>query len=205
VARKPRITFPDLTYHVWANAIAGALLFRDDDDKNVAIELLREEVVLSGWTCLAHVVMSTHYHVALRPSKPTLSSGFARFNLRYAQYFNKRHELGGHVFARRFDSKVVEGSSGQLEVMRYIARNPVKARMCEQPEDYAWSSFGSTIGLFPPDGITDIEAALAPLNGSPEAYRTYVAESDPRVRRGQVLACPPVGPKRQPGVKRRAA
>jgi REP element-mobilizing transposase RayT len=193
VARKARITFPDLTYHVWANATAGSLLFRDDEDKSVAIELLREEVALSCWSCLAYVLMTTHYHVLLQPRKPTLSSGFRRFNLRYAQYFNRRYGLGGHVFARRFDSKVVEGEAGHLEVMRYIARNPTKARMCDEPEDYAWSSFGSTLGLFPRDGITDIEAALAPLNGSPDALRTYVAEGDPRVRRGQVLTCPSRG------------
>jgi REP element-mobilizing transposase RayT len=198
VARKARITFPNLTYHVWANATAGSLLFRDDDDKNVAIELLREEVALSGWSCLAYVLMTTHYHVLLQPVNPTLSSGFGRLNLRYAQYFNKHYDLGGHVFARRFDSKVVEGEAGQLEVMRYIARNPTKARMCDKPEDYAWSSFGSMLGVFPPDGIADIEAALAPLNGSPEALRTYVAEDDPRVRRGQVLACPPALSAEQP-------
>jgi putative transposase len=197
MARKLRITFPNLTYHVWANATAGSQLFRNDEDKNFATELLREEVALSEWSCLAHVLMTTHYHVLLRPQEPTLSRGFGRFNLRYARYFNKRYELGGHVFARRFESKVVEGPAGQLEVMRYIARNPIKARMCDEPEDYAWSSFGSTLGLFPPDGITDVESALAPLNGSAEAFRTYVAEQDPRVRRGQVLACPPIDPKGQ--------
>lgn len=168
------------------------MLFRDDDDKNFAIELLREDVALSGWLCLAYVLMTTHYHVLLELRKPTLSSGFGRLNLRYAQYFNKRYELGGHVFARRFDSKVVEGPAGQLEVMRYIARNPVKARMCKTPEEYPWSSFGSTLGVFPPDGITDVVAALAPLNGSPKSFRNYVAEEDPRARRGQVLACPPM-------------
>jgi REP element-mobilizing transposase RayT len=191
VARTSRITFPDLTYHVWANANSGSSLFRDDDDKNFAIDLLREEVALSGWSCLAYVLMTTHYHVLLTPRNPTLSRGFGRLNLRYAQYFNKRYELGGHVFARRFDSKVVEGPGGRLEVLRYIARNPIKARMCDYPENYAWSSFGSTLGLFPPDGITDVAAALAALNGSPRALQKYVAEEDPRVRQGQVLACPP--------------
>ena len=171
---------------MWANAISGSPLFRDEFDKNAALSMLRDEVELSGWRCLAYVLMSTHYHVLLRPTKDTLSSGFLRFNLRYAQHFNKRHGLRGHVFARRFESKVVEGAFGQLEVSRYLALNPTKAKMCKRPQDYPWSSFGATIGLRHADGIVDLEAALAPVKGSCAAYRAFVAEGDPRVRWGQV-------------------
>jgi hypothetical protein len=188
VARKARISFPRLTYHVWANAVSGHALFRDDVDKDVGLAFLREEVELSSWTCLAYVLMSTHYHVLLRPRKATLSSGFLRFNLRYAQHFNKRHDLRGHVFARRFESKVVEGPFGQLEVSRYIALNPTKAKMCDWPEDYPWSSYGATAGLSLPDGIVDLKAALAPLKGSRAAFHAFVAEGDVRERRGQVRA-----------------
>lgn len=154
----------------------------------MAVRLLREEVALSDWTCLAYVVMSTHYHVLLRLKKATLSSGFMRLNLRYARYYNQRYELRGHVFDRRFQTRVIEGPADELETARYIALNPTRANMCRLPEDYGWSSYGATIGLYPNDPIIDMKAALAPVGGSRNAYRRFIEELDPRLRRGQVRA-----------------
>lgn len=141
---------------------------------------------LSKWICLGYVFMSTHYHLLLRLSESTLSSGFQRLNLRYARYVNRRHKLRGHVFDGPFEYKIVEGRFNELEVSRYVCLNPVRANMCSAPEDYPWSSFGSLVGCYSPDGIVDPQAALAPLGGSPAAYRRYVEEGDLRARWDQV-------------------
>jgi hypothetical protein len=175
---------------VWANGVPGQSIFRAPEDKNVALKLLEEEVVLSRWTCLEYVFMSTHYHVVISLQTPTLSSGFQRFNVRYAQYFNALYRRRGHVFESRFQSKLVDGAAGQLEVTGYVALNPKRAGMCELPEQYPWCGYGATIGLFAPDPVVDPKATLAPLGGSRAAYRRYVEEQDPRVRRGQVGARP---------------
>ena len=185
--RRARIADVGLTYHVWANGVKSMALFRDDDDRDFAVELLRETIALCDWTCLEYVVMTTHYHVLLQLPSPTLTRGFHHFNLRYARYFNKRYEKRGHVFDARFQSKVVEGGFGQLETARYLARNPVKARICELPEQYPWCGYGTTIGLFRDDRIVDIAAALAPI-GTRASYRTYVDESDRRARWSQFVA-----------------
>jgi hypothetical protein len=57
--------------------------------------------------------------------------------------------------------------------------------MCELPEDFPWSGYGSIIGLHPRDPAIDLDAALAPFGGSRRGYRVFVEESDPRVRRCQ--------------------
>ncbi len=165
-------------------------MFRDDVDKDAAVRLLREEVAHSRWTCLAYVIMLTHYHLLLRLDEATLSSGFFRLNLRYARYYNRRYDRRGHVFERRFDARIVEGEADELETARYIALNPPRANMCALPEEYGWSSYGSIIGLYPRDPIVDLDAALAPVGGSRAAYRRFVEEGDPRRRRGQVRTRP---------------
>jgi putative transposase len=190
MARAYRIDEPGLTFHVWANGVNSLAVFPDADDRDVAVQLLREEVEVSGWICLEYVVMTTHYHVLVRLRKPTLSSGFKRFNVRYAQYFNKKYARRGHVFDARFQSKIAASKFSQLETARYLARNPVKAGICAHPEEYQWSGYGAAIGRFRDNGIVDVRALLAMLDGTRRAYRRYVEELDERRRWGQTGARP---------------
>ncbi|HEX5450277.1 MAG TPA: transposase [Gaiellaceae bacterium] len=188
MSRTPRIEQAGLTYHVTGHGLGGIPLYRCDDDRGVALELLVEEIERSAWTCLEYCFMSTHYHLVIELQKPTLSSGFHSFNGRYARYFNRTYGRRGHAFEDRYRARLVETDLHRLEVVRYVARNPVKANMCELPEDYPWSGYGSIIGLHAPDPAIDIKAALAPFGGSRRAYRMFVEEKDPRVRRCQANA-----------------
>jgi REP element-mobilizing transposase RayT len=172
-----------MTYHVWAHGIDDTQLFGDAVAKEVALRLLREEVALSSWSCLEYVLMSTHYHLVLALKKPTLSTGIQRFNMRFAMWFNKMMGRRGHVFETRFGCRTIDGDDDQLEAMRYVALNPTRAGICRRPEQYQWSGYGSAIGRYKPDPIVDLAAALRPVKGSGDAYRAYVEEPDPRVRR----------------------
>lgn len=181
--RTPRIEQPGLTYHVTAHGLGGIPLYRTSEDRALALELLVDEIERSSWTCVEYCFMSTHYHVVLELQKPTLSSGFHRFNGRYARYFNRMYGRRGHAFEERYHARLVETELHRLEVARYVALNPARANMCELPEDYAWSGYGAIIGLQPADPAIDIRAALAPFGGSRRAYRAFVEEPDPRERR----------------------
>ncbi len=154
------------------------------------MKLLTEEVAISEWICVEYVVMTTHYHAVVYLTKPTLSTGFQRLNARYAQYYNKVYGRRGHVFEGRFTDKIIESDPHRLEVARYVALNPTRAQMCRLPEHYPWSAYGSIVGEYPADPVVDIKAALEPFGGSRAAYRKYVEEVDPRVRRGQTRARP---------------
>jgi hypothetical protein len=204
MARKLRIDEAGVTFHVWANGVNSLTIFRDVEDKNFAQQLLREEVENSDWSCFEYSIMGTHYHTVLRLAKPTLSSGFKRFNMRYAQYFNRRYRRRGHVFDARFHSKLLEGRFAYCEVMRYIARNAPDARICERAEQYPWCGYGSTIGLFDPDEIVDLNAVLQLFN-SRAAYGAYIEEPDIRVRWGLTRARPALAqrPRRTGRIARR--
>ncbi|HEY3962384.1 MAG TPA: transposase [Gaiellaceae bacterium] len=198
----PRIEQPGLTYHVTAHGLGGIPLYRTPDDRAVALELLIDEIGRSAWTCVEYCFMSTHYHVVLELQKPTLSSGFHRFNGRYARYFNRTYGRRGHAFEERFHARSVETDLHRLEVARYVALNPAKARMCDRPEEYPWSGYGSIIGLQPADPAIDIRAALTPFGGSREAYRAFVEEADPRERRCLASDRHPATDGARPGARR---
>lgn len=180
--RKPRIGEPGMTFHVWANGVAKSFIFRDGEDRDVLLRLLREEARLSRWTCLSYAVLSSHYHLLLRLNAETLSTGFQRLNYRYALHHNRRYERRGHCFEQRFQSSRVEAED-ELELARYIALNPTRAGLCRLPQDWPWSSYGSLIGLYPSDPIVDTVAALEAVGGSRQRYREVVEATDPRLRR----------------------
>ncbi len=48
---------------------------------------------------------------------------------------------GQHYWQKRYYDFNIRNYSQFVEKLRYIHRNPVKAGLCERPEDWEWSSF----------------------------------------------------------------
>jgi hypothetical protein len=92
--------------------------------------------------------MSNHYHLLLETSEGNLSAGMKLLNSAYAQYFNHTHDRTGHLFQGRFKAIVVEKESYLLELSRYIVLNPVRSGIVKSPDDYKWSSYRQTAGLY---------------------------------------------------------
>jgi hypothetical protein len=65
---------------------------------------------------------------------------------RFGIWYNSRHRNKGTIWAKRFTSVVVESSREALAtVAAYIDLNPVRAELVSDPEDYAFSSYGSAM------------------------------------------------------------
>ena len=104
--------------------------------------VLRDRVVRRyGWGLHAHCLMTNHFHLLVETPEPNLSEGMHRLNGGYAHYFNDRYELDGHLFDRRFGSRLVETDEDFAGALSYIAFNPVKAGLCDHPWEWRWSSF----------------------------------------------------------------
>ena len=66
-----------------------------------------------------------------------LSAGLHWLNGRYAREFNKRHGRFGHVFAERYQARVIESEEYLYDACAYVAQNPVAAGLCERPRRLA--------------------------------------------------------------------
>ena len=64
---------------------------------------------------------------------------------------------GGHLFQGRFSSVILDEENLMLAA-RYMALNPVRARLVQRPQDWAWSSLGAHLG-----GRDDGLVTVAPL------------------------------------------
>jgi len=85
--------------------------------------------------------MTNHFHLLFDTPRADLSNGMHRLNSVYATYFNERHGFDGHLFDRRFGSRLVETEEHLIDASRYIAFNPVRAGLCGHPREWRWSSF----------------------------------------------------------------
>ena len=50
---------------------------------------------------------------------------------------------------RTLKDQIIERDRYLLALCRYVALNPVRAGLCERPEDWEWSSYAPTLGLRP--------------------------------------------------------
>jgi putative transposase len=119
----------------------------DDEDRVYFVGLLRGTIRRFSWRFYAYCLMTNHYHLLIGASREALSQGLGRLNGFYAQAFNKRHGRRGHLFGERFSAFVVEGDDYYEAVCRYILLNPVRAELCETPNQWRWSGsyFGKNV------------------------------------------------------------
>jgi putative transposase len=194
VPRHPRIELVGATYHVTGRGVDRCRIFKDDIDREEFIRRLGISVTRFDWSVLGYCLMGSHYHLFVCLREPTLSRGIQVLNGGYAQAFNRRHGRIGHLFQGRFHAVLAEGDGHLFELLRYGALNPCRAGLCEVPEAWPWSSYGSAIGLVPADPILDEEALLRLFADDRSAarsrFRAYVEDADLRTRRGQTRVRP---------------
>jgi putative transposase len=180
MARQMRVDAAGLTHHVTSRGNDRRKIFLDDADCEFFLSLLAIVVKRFNWSLHAWVLMVNHFHLVVETHEPTLSLGMHWLKTGYAQYFNWRHRRGGHLFQGRFDSKVIQKEAYLMEVMRYVALNPVRAHMVERPEDYRWSSYRATAGYEPAPEWLDTRTILGMIRAdrgeAQRVYREYVCE-----------------------------
>jgi REP element-mobilizing transposase RayT len=152
----------------------------DDFDRKLFLRMLGDVVEDTGWRGHAYCLMANHYHLLIETPEPNLSAGMHRLNLRYARRFNRRYGFEGHVFDRRFYSRLVRADWDLLEVLRYVVLNPVRVGLCGHPADWPWSSYRATVGqMSRPDFLTTdrILSFFGPdAAAAREGYRRFIAE-----------------------------
>jgi REP element-mobilizing transposase RayT len=183
VARKPREEFPDAIVHVFARGVRKLAIYVDDVDRECYVALLGQVVERQGWRLLAYCLMRNHVHLLVQTPEPNLGAGMCRLHGMHAQAFNKRHGHTGHVFQGRYAGVVVRTDAQLLAVARYIALNPVEARLCEEASEWAWSSHAAVAGGVAPPLWLDVASLLGYFGadgGDPrERYLDFVRSPAP--------------------------
>ncbi|MYM28495.1 addiction module toxin RelE [Duganella sp. CY15W] len=178
MTRPLRIQYPGALYHVTSRGDRKALIFRDDTDRAVWLQLLGEVCGRFGYAVHAFCMMGNHYHLLVETINANPALGMRHLNGVYAQYFNRRHDLVGHVFQGRYHAVLIEKEAHLLELARYIVLNPVRAQFVTQPQHWRWSSFNFTVAVLPPPSWLETDWLLSKFgpnaNAARAAYHQFV-------------------------------
>jgi REP element-mobilizing transposase RayT len=147
MSAKPRQEVAGGIFHVTPRGNAREVIFLDELDYMEFLRALATAVAQARWLCHSYCLLPNHYHLLLETPEPTLATGMRCLNGRFAQRFNRRYDRVGHVFQGPYGAELVQTDAHLRETCRYIALNPVRAGLCEDPAEWPWSSYAALAGL----------------------------------------------------------
>jgi putative transposase len=172
--RPLRIECDNACYHVTSRGDRRATIFRTDSDRLTWLALLAETCDRFDFGVLAYCQMGNHYHLVVRTRQGALSRGMRYLNGNYSQYFNRQHQLVGHVFQGRYHAILCQESEYLMELSRYTVLNPVRAGLVKHPAHWLWSSYGALIGTVDAPAWLERDTVLAQFgNNREEAIRVF--------------------------------
>jgi REP element-mobilizing transposase RayT len=178
MSRPLRIEYAGAVYHVTSRGNEKKPVFKDDADRLNFLNTLQHVNKRYNWICHAYCLMTNHYHLLIETPDGNLSIGMRQLNGVYTQLFNRRHGRTGHLFQGRYKAILIQKDSHLLEVCRYVVLNPVRAKMVETPEAYAWSSYPATADKAKPHPSLTTAWVLSQFSGkrgkAEQEYRKYV-------------------------------
>ena len=157
MARLARVILPGCPYQVTQRGNGGQKVFFSAEDYASYRDLLAAAARDAGVSVAAWCLMPTHVHLILTPEDGDgLRSALARTHRRYAGLIHARRKRTGHFWQGRFGAVAMD-EPHLAAALRYVALNPVRARLVKRAQDWRWSSARAHL-RGEPDGVTHLAA-----------------------------------------------
>jgi putative transposase len=131
---------------------------------------------------ISYCVMPNHVHLLVKTEdEGDLSDPLREILGAFAAWYKAKYGHEGHVFERRFRSVPCESDRHIDEACRYIAMNPVRAKLAPTALEYPWSSFPQNIGLAEPRPFMApdwMRERFAVLGTWPDEFIAFVHRED---------------------------
>ena len=120
-------------------------IFKKDRYINKYLQLLNEKIYKEEIKIVAYCIMNNHAHLLIKVDDiKNLSIYMQKVNTVYAKYYNYMEKNRvGYVFRDRFKSEPILNRRQLIQCIKYIHRNPVKANMVQNEEEYQYSSYSN--------------------------------------------------------------
>jgi putative transposase len=138
--RKRRFILPNIPHHAIQRGNNRQDVYFDQEDRDYYFRFLHLESSRNRVRIGAYCLMTNHIHLLLYPEDATgLVRMMKSVSQNYTQYANKKYRRSGKLWENRYELHLVDPDR-QWWLARYIEKNPLRARMVKQAEDYPYSS-----------------------------------------------------------------
>lgn len=139
--RKARIDRGDLCYHVLNRGNERQAVYRTEAEYASFLQLLQRAKARLPMRVLAFCLMPNHFHLCLWPYHDGDLGRFMQWlTTAHVAQFRKTNPGVGHVWQGRFKAFPVQLGVHLFRVLRYIERNPVRAKLAQGAREWPWSS-----------------------------------------------------------------
>jgi putative transposase len=157
MARFARVVAVNIAHHVTQRGNARGYMLDRESDREVYLNLLRENLEPHSVSLLGYCLMSNHVHLVMIPRKADgMATALKLTHGRYAAYWNAKHGSSGHVWQGRYYSCPLDRPH-LWEALRYTELNPIRAGLVAKAELWTWSSAAIHCGVTEPDGFLTME------------------------------------------------
>lgn len=168
--RERRCDLPGFLFHVMTRGNRRETVFRDEDDFDAFVGILRKTLVVRPVRVYAWCLMPNHLHFVLEAES---AGGIGRFMHRLLTAHVRRESrvrgATGRIWQGRYKACPVQDER-LFVVMRYVERNPVRARLARTCGAWRWSSAGERGAERPRVSLT------RPAGWFPEDWNAWLEE-----------------------------
>ena len=143
MARAPRVDVGNSLYHVINRANARLKIFFKEEDYRLFESVLVEGIEKYDVRLLAYCLMPNHFHLVLYPKQDGDVQKFMQWiTLTHTQRWHVQNKTigSGHLYQGRYKSFLIEQDKHLLSVIRYVERNPLRAKLVKRVESWEFSS-----------------------------------------------------------------
>ena len=154
--RPRRASAANTCYHVLNRGNGRNTVFHKDADYAAFLKLLKQASDRIPMRLLGWCLMPNHFHLVVWTLEAgDLSKWMQWITTSHVRRYHRQYDSSGHVWQDRFKSFPIQSDGHLLTVMRYVERNPVRAKSTpvRKAQNWPWSSAGT-----PPKDVEIIPA-----------------------------------------------
>lgn len=144
MARKLLIRTPDSPYHITGRSNNKEFFYLNCEALwDIFMEVMEQAQTQFGCHFHAFVLMSNHYHLLVSTPLSNIDSVMQHIQREVSKRSNRNTSRINHFFGGPYKWSIVYEEVYYWNALKYILRNPVRAKICTTVSEYKYSSLNT--------------------------------------------------------------